>query len=105
VINQAELLLQTHLTEAHIHHKKEVRLVEDRKLRWDFVVRDIAIEIQGGVWMKKGGHNTGKGIIKDIEKARIAVIAGFYPVAFTTKEVLDGTAIKWIKSYIQSFGS
>lgn len=101
MINQAELLLETHLKEARIDYQREVQLVKDRRFRWDFVIGKLAIEIQGGIW-HKGGHSTGKGITRDITKGRVAVMAGYIPVAFTTKDVMTGTAIAWLKQYLQT---
>lgn len=94
--NQSEALLGIHLKEKKIPFEREVRLIPARKYRWDFVVGRLAIEIQGGIWMKKGAHNTGSAIKRDCEKGRLAVEAGYIPVAFTTDEVLNGTALNWI---------
>ena len=98
-MNQAETLLKHHLIEKKISFKTEVKLSDRRKFRWDFVVDRLAIEIQGGIWRKKGAHNTGTAITRDCEKMRLAIMAGYTPVNFTTQEVLDGTAIAWIAEY------
>jgi len=98
-VNQAETLLKIHLTEEKIPFETEVELVDNRKFRWDFVIGKLAVEIQGGIWRKKGAHNTGSAIMRDCVKCRLAVNAGYIPVFFVTSEVLDGTAIKWIKNY------
>ena len=98
-MNEAETLLSVHLREKCIDHLCEIRIVPTRKWRWDFVVENLAIEIQGGIWMEKGAHNTGSAITRDCEKARAAIMAGYIPVNFTTAEVLDGTAINWLVEY------
>ena len=98
-MNQAETLLAIHLKEKKIPFQTEKMLVTGRKWRHDFVVGSLAIEIQGGIWRKKGAHNTGTAITRDCEKMRGAVMAGYIPVNFTTQEVLDGTAIAWVIKY------
>ena len=37
----------------------------------------IAVEIQGGIWMAKGAHNTGTAIMRDIEKHNEAILGGW----------------------------
>lgn len=95
-MNQAEALLEVHLKEKNIPFEREAKLVEGRRYRWDFIVGKFAIEIQGGIWMKKGAHNTGTAIQRDCIKGRLAVEAGYVPVYFVTQEVLNGKAIHWI---------
>ena len=37
-----------------------------RKFRWDFVINNLAIEIQGGIFKgSRGGHTSGKGYQRD----------------------------------------
>lgn len=58
--------------------QEEVAVVPDRKYRFDFANTEakVAIEIQGGIWTK-GGHSTGKGILRDTRKGREAIFAGW----------------------------
>lgn len=99
-MSKAENLLAIHLTEKGFTYEAEAKLIDGRRFRWDFVVGKLAIEIQGGIWMKKGAHNTGKAIARDCEKARLAIMAGYIPVSFVTEEVMNGTAIKWLCEYV-----
>jgi hypothetical protein len=99
-LSPAERLLEVHLTEKGILFEREVCLVPGRKWRWDFVIENLAIEIQGGIWRKKGAHNTGLAITRDCQKMRGAVENGYTPVHFVTSEVLDGTAIAFLSQYI-----
>ena len=59
------------------------------KHRWDLVHRElkIAIEIQGGVWMNKGAHNTGVAINRDAWKINTTVLLGYRPLVFTTDQI------------------
>ena len=58
---------------------KAARIFPNDRREFDFVHKAamVAIEIQGGVWMKKSGHNTGAGISRDIRKAFDASVMGW----------------------------
>lgn len=58
----------------------------DHRKRFDFVIPDymIAIEIQGGTWMGKSGHNTGTGIARDSIKGNLAREIGWVVMTFTS---------------------
>jgi len=60
-----------------------------RKWRFDFAWPDIrlAVELHGGIWRKKGAHNTGKAIHRDCEKSRAATKLGWTVLAYTTKDM------------------
>ena len=87
-----EETLALHLRAHNIPFDREVMLVPGRKWRWDFVVKDLAIEIQGGTWTH-GGHSRGLGQIRDFQKQNASVKAGYRPLAFTTDMVTSGEAI------------
>jgi very-short-patch-repair endonuclease len=59
------------------------------KHRWDLVNRElkIAIEIQGGIWMPKGAHNTGTAIQRDTWKLNTTVLLGYRPLQFTSDQI------------------
>ena len=60
-----------------------------RRFRSDFAWPGVLlIEIEGGVWGKPSGHNTGSGIEKDCERSRYAAVSS-YPVYRVTKKALD----------------
>lgn len=69
--------------------EREVALVPGRRYRWDLVHRrlKIAIEIQGGIHMRRGGHNTAAGIQRDAEKLNLCVLQGYRPLFFTTDDL------------------
>ena len=50
-----------------------------RKFRFDCAnpTLKIAIEIEGGIWLPKGGHNTGISMEKDMEKYNLATVEGW----------------------------
>lgn len=63
---------------------REHRGIPGRQFRFDFawVEPKIALEIQGGHY-GRGAHNRPKGYERDLEKNRLAVLAGWRVVAFT----------------------
>ena len=83
---------------------EQVRLIPKRRFKHDFFFEapyNLAVEIQGGIWMKKGGHNTGQGIKKDCEKHTLTTLAGYWSMAFTGDHVLSGQALKWVQEFIE----
>jgi hypothetical protein len=63
----------------------EYRFASPRRYRWDFCHpgSKIAIEIQGGIWMKRSGHTGGTGLLSDYEKFSIGASLGWrvFPLA------------------------
>ena len=58
---------------------KEEEIIPDRKFRFDYVNKEakVAIEINGGIWAGKMGHNSGKGLLRDYEKNALAIANGY----------------------------
>lgn len=86
---------------------KELRLTRERKWRFDFAVTDplsakkwFAIEIEGGAF-SRGRHTRGVGFIKDCEKYNHAALLGWRVLRFVPSQVLDGTAIAFIKRVLE----
>lgn len=99
-LSEGEELFALHLRTYGIKYEREVRLIDGRKWRWDFVVGDLAIEIQGATW-RKGGHSTGSGILRDCQKLNAAVLAGYRPLVFTSETVLSGEAIDTVRAALK----
>jgi hypothetical protein len=78
----AGMLLEIHLRELGLSFEREFRFHPPRKWRADFRI-----------------HNGGSGYVKDLEKYRIASAKGYKLFRFSTQEVLDGTAKKFIKEW------
>lgn len=57
----------------------EYKFLSNRRYRFDFVHLEskIAIEIQGGVRMRRSAHNSGDGLIRDYTKLNLALIDGW----------------------------
>jgi hypothetical protein len=93
-LSVGEETLAIHLAAYGIPFEREIRLIHDRQLRWDFYLRqkDLAIEVSGSTW-KKGAHSSGTGILRDYRKNNLAVLAGLKVLYFTTDQVTSGEAI------------
>lgn len=64
---------------------KELVFDDNRKFRFDFCFFEIrtAIEYEGGIFLKKSGHNTATHYTKDCAKYNLAVINGWKVLRFT----------------------
>jgi hypothetical protein len=99
--SEVEELFALELKSHKIQFEREVRLIPQRKFRWDFVIEGLAIEIQGGTFKgSRGGHTSGMGYQKDCEKMQLVVMEGHTPLYFTSDDVRKGRAIKVIKELI-----
>lgn len=96
-MSELEDTLAFQLRALSIPFASQVMAIQGRKFVWDFKVDDILIEIQGGVYMTKGGHNTGNGITRDCEKANLATLHGYRTLFFTADMVKSGQAVNMIE--------
>jgi hypothetical protein len=89
------------LTATGIEFQREYRALPSRLFRWDFFVPDnLLIEINGGLWMPRGGHNSGAGLMRDYEKQNLAVIAGFRQLSLAPNHVKSGEGVEWVKELV-----
>lgn len=74
----------------------------DRKWRFDFAWPDlkVAVEVQGGTRLAKGGHNTHDGIRRSCEKLNAAARLGWRVFQFTNDMVNDHSAGEFMESII-----
>ena len=91
-----ESTLELHLKAHGIRFEREVYLAPGRRFKTDFLVADLAIEIDGGIWTG-GRHSRGYGIIGDCEKMNILTLQGYRHLRFTTQMVERGDAINVIR--------
>lgn len=71
-----------------------------RKWRFDFAFVDakIALEIEGGAFLKDGGrHTRGAGFRNDLEKYAEAAILGYRVIRVLPEQVENGQALTWIE--------
>jgi hypothetical protein len=85
---------------------REFKAIPDRKYRFDFRIdgTNILLEVQGGVWMNKAGHNTGAGITRDCEKFSLAVANGYRVMPFTPSQIKSGWALGVIEQALKAIG-
>lgn len=76
--------------------QRQLKFCPGRQFEWDFAWPSIKfwVEVDGGEWMEKGAHNTGKAIRRDREKDAEAFLMGWKGIRFCGSQVKDGTAIK-----------
>ena len=77
-----------------------------RKLRADFSFPEhrLLIEIQGGIFMKRGGaHGSITGILADLDRLNAATLAGFYMLRFTPDQVKTGEALAVIEKALEIY--
>ena len=84
---------------------QEYKAIEGRRFRWDFAWPDarILLEVQGGTWMARGGHNSGSGVSRDCEKANLANLDGWNCLAVTRDHIKSGEAIQWVTTALNRF--
>ena len=95
-MSEPESALAFQLDAVGIPYEREFK-IEGRRFRWDFKIDNYLIEIQGGVWMDKSGHNTGRALKRDYEKANIAALNGYHTLFFTSADITSGEAIRVIE--------
>jgi len=81
---------------------REYEFHPDRKWRFDFALTDwkMAFEVEGGTWSKKSRHTTGSGYEEDCIKYNEATRLGWQVYRFTTGQVKNGQAIKFIEQVV-----
>ena len=96
-MSELEDLFAMQLDELSIPYEREVKFDKTRKWRADFLLPGkVIVELQGGTWMARSGHNTGRGLIRDYEKSNAAQLAGYKYLQYPAERVNDMTAIKEI---------
>lgn len=88
----------------------EFLAIPGRKYRWDAAWLNLdgpnwqgmglLVEIQGSIW-KKGAHNTGTGMLRDMEKNALAVLAGWRVLYVAEEHITSGQAIRWIEEALR----
>lgn len=70
---------------------EELKFHPTRQFRFDFALFELktAIEFEGGIFLKKSGHNTATHYTKDSTKYNLAVIAGWKVLRYTALNYKD----------------
>ncbi len=90
----AEQVRTSHLPAA----SRNWRFHPTRKFELDFawVPQKVALEIEGGIY-SGGAHGRATGIVRDIEKGNLAILAGWRVFRATNHDIEDGSALALIK--------
>src|SRR5690606_23296813 len=76
----------------------------ERNYRLDYAIPKykIAIEVDGGIWMKgNSGHSSGTGIKRDMEKGNLLQHLGWKLLKFEPNELMTSSTIRSIKVFIE----
>ena len=94
--------LALHLRAHKVPHTREFTL-PGRAFRWDFAFPEarLLVEVHGGIWRKKGAHNTGAAITRDAEKSAYAAGLGWRTFSVTGEQIVNGNAYAWIKKALE----
>lgn len=97
-----------------LHQIKSIKLPEpiryfkfhpDRQYKADICWPQIKfiVEVDGGIWMAKGGHTTGTGYERDRIRDAEAKLLGYNVLRVTTGMVEDGIAINYIEKLFRGY--
>ena len=74
--------------------------------RWDFAwpMYRLLVEINGGVYQDKPtGHRSIRGVVRDYAKLNAATARGWWSMAFESKAVESGDAVRVVEEFILTF--
>lgn len=100
--SELEERLALQLRAAKIECERWFMPFDDRKFEFDFAIwaadgfKCWLIECEGAIWVK-GGHSTGAGITRDIEKHNLAQLQGYHTLRFTREMIESGKALEIIE--------
>ena len=105
--NPANILLEKHMGELGLDFEPEFRFSTLRRYRADYRLKailwhglEVLIEIEGGFYRGKGGHNSINGLQRDIDKNNHALACGYLPLRFSTADVLRGRAKAFLAAHL-----
>lgn len=71
-------------------------LIPGRKFRVDYLFRAarLVIEKNGAIWQgARGGHSSGKGLLRDYEKLNLLTLAGYRVLFYTPHQLHSGACL------------
>lgn len=86
--------------------EREAKLIPGRNYRFDFAwpIHRLTVEVQGGLYLPKGGHTSAAGVTRDCEKAALALLEGYRPLSVTGEQIRSGHALAWIEALLRRSG-
>lgn len=75
-----------------------------RRWRFDFAHPSsrVGIELDGGLWLRRGGHTSGAGAARDREKDFSAIMLGWSVIRLTPEMAKDRTVLQGIIEHIKA---
>lgn len=72
-----------------VAYVREHRFHPTRRWKFDFAFPEhrVAVEMEGGIYSKKGGHSSVTGIKRDIEKYTAAAVLGWRVLRYHTDDM------------------
>lgn len=99
------LCLEIHMRELGLtEFKTEFYFCGLRAWRFDYALPklDLAIEIEGGIWVQGGGgHNRGRAFQDDLEKYNTAASLGWTVFRFSCEDILKGKEIPFLEKWLE----
>lgn len=101
--------LETGLIQMGIRFKTEQLLLGEEfpSYRWDFAILNewdvivLGVEVNGKIW-HKGGHNTGRGLLRDWDKWNTLLAdRGIPTLPVAPEHIKDGRAVGWILGHLR----
>lgn len=85
--------------------KPQAMIIPERKYRIDyaFIAARLAVQIQGQIW-KKGGHTSGRGMIRDAEVCNHLTCLGWKLLLITPEMIDSGQALEWTERALRHAG-
>lgn len=102
MISYLEFTMRAQLDQAAVPlYVTEYKFSEPRKWRFDIAWPEhmLALEIEGGLH-NRGRHTRPVGYEKDCEKYNNAVLLGWRVLRVTSRQVMEGDALSWVKTAI-----
>lgn len=107
----AEWLLGQHMADAGLTFERQYHYAEpqgrDHRADFAFPPERLLVWVEGGVYGRGapcrlcgrrpgGAHGSVTGVLADLERSKLAAVAGFRVLRVTPAEVNDGTALRWV---------
>ena len=103
VIEQGpEDMLASHLSYAGIAFVRQAQPFPLRKFAVDFLIGDLIVEIDGGIYRRDPSHSSITGILRDMTKQNLATLNGYRMLRFTGQQVEDGDALAMIEQVLET---
>lgn len=74
----------------------------ERLYRLDYALplQKISVEVNGGIHMAKGGHNSAKGLLRDYEKGNLLQSLGWKTISVTPDQLMTNYTVDLIKKLL-----